>query len=116
MAKRTLHGYKLAEVLNPSIGTTSDILDTCCLLCRAARSYGRLQITRCNRELTEAEQKQEEQLEKRIRALCLDLPHVAGKPIMPILGGDPRGAAVKLRMADGRTDDFGGEGLIVPGS
>jgi hypothetical protein len=32
------------------------------------------------------------------------------------LSGDPRGAVVKLRWADGATNDFGGEGWIVPTS
>lgn len=34
--------------------------------------------------------------------------------IVPIFNGDPRGAVVKLQVPNGRTDDWGREGLCVP--
>ncbi len=35
-------------------------------------------------------------------------------PVKVILGGDPRGACVKLAVPSGRTDDWGQEGICVP--
>lgn len=32
----------------------------------------------------------------------------------PIIGGDPRGCTLKLKVPSGRTDDWGREGLCVP--
>lgn len=34
--------------------------------------------------------------------------------IVPVFGGDPRGACVKLKVPSGRTDDWGQTGLCVP--
>ena len=34
--------------------------------------------------------------------------------VVPVFGGDPRGACVKLKVPSGRTDDWGREGLCVP--
>ena len=112
----TLNGYKLAHALLPSIGQTPAIVATCSLLCRAARTYGRLQVTACNRELTERERKRDESAAERINELVLQLPLVDGQFIKADLNGDPRGATVKLILPDGRFDDWGGEGICVPGS
>jgi hypothetical protein len=42
------------------------------------------------------------------------LPLVNGKMIEAKFSGDPRGATVKLKMPDGRYDDWGQEGICVP--
>lgn len=34
--------------------------------------------------------------------------------VVPLYGGDPRGACVKLKVPSGRTDDWGQTGLCVP--
>ena len=34
--------------------------------------------------------------------------------VVPVFGGDPRGACVKLKVPSGRTDDWGQTGLCVP--
>jgi len=34
---------------------------------------------------------------------------------LAILGGDPRGCVVKIKVPDGFTNDFGNEGICVPG-
>lgn len=36
------------------------------------------------------------------------------KAFVPIFGGDPRGACVKLKVPSGKTDDIGREGICVP--
>jgi len=116
MARKTSNGYRLAEALNPSIGTTSNIIETCSLICRAATTHARLAEADCNYGLTERENRLVERLEKRIANLCLELPTVVDKAITPIFSGDPRGATVKLVLPDGRTDDWGQTGICVPTS
>lgn len=36
------------------------------------------------------------------------------KQCLPVFSGDPRGAVLKIRVPDGYTNDFGGEGICVP--
>jgi len=116
MSAKTKSGYELAEKLNPSIGTTSAIIETCGLICRHARTYARLQEQDCNVGLTDNERIREEGLQKRIADLCSRLPLVDGKPIRPVFSGDPRGATIKLAIPDGRSDDWGAVGICVPNS
>lgn len=124
--KVTSKGRELAGKLLPSIGMTHEIGLICSSICRLATEYCRLQEQACNgyqdargnwdeRATLRAEAK-EDKIEKQIRALCERLPLVDGKPIQPDFGGDPRGATVKLVMPDGRYDDWGKEGICVPGS
>lgn len=136
MACITRKGRELAKALAPSFDQQGDwswfaMEETCSLLCRAATTYARIQESHCNGpsygEWTQGWQdrleKREAQLEKRIRALCEELPRVATKqapevslPIGPVFQGDPRGATVKLAMPDGRYDDWGQTGICVPGA
>lgn len=119
MVNITKKGHELARKLNPSMGSTHAIARTCSLIARHATTHCKLQEMQCN-GLTETQEewvfKREEQIETRIRDLCEELPHVDGQPIRPVFQGDPRGATVKLKMPDGRYDDWGQTGLCVPGS
>jgi hypothetical protein len=116
MGQVTKKGRELAEKLGPSIGISGEIVQTCSLICRHATTHNRLQVIHCNRGLSKAEERKEEQIEARIKALVEELPHVDGKPIVPKFGGDPRGFTVKLVMPDGRYDTWGGaeDGFGVP--
>lgn len=116
MPNVTKKGRELATALNPSIGTTQEILELCSLICRHAATVKRYAEEYCNRQLRPWEEKRAEQVEKRISELCLLLPQVDGASIKPKFQGDPRGATVKLVMPDGRYDDWGQEGICVPGS
>ncbi len=133
MANRTLKGYELAEKIRQSFKSAHKAVDVeiCSLLCRAAVSYLHVQEGHCNgcgamsnpymdiktaSKLQERFEKRlevkEAGLERRISALAAQLPGV--KKVH--FGGDPRGATVKLVMKNGRYDDWGAEGLCVPGS
>ena len=115
----TKKGFKLADKLHPSVGFHQGMARTCSLICRHATTHCHLQEIQCNGMTEQQEQwasKREGQIEARIRDLCLNLPTVEGQGIVPVFQGDPRGATVKLRMPDGRYDDWGQVGLCVPGS
>ena len=131
MANRTLKGYELAEAVRGPRGHLAVDVEVCSLLCRSAVSYLRVQEGYCNgsgahdspyfsvKEAGKMEdrfqrqlEKKEAQLEKHIKKLAAQLPGVKGVHF----GGDPRGATIKLVMKNGRTDDWGQEGICVPGS
>jgi hypothetical protein len=122
----TNKGRELAEALAPSLGYTRQIARTCSGICRLAATYKRLQENACNgyqdwqgnwdEAATKRAEKKESRIEEHIKTLCLELPTIDGKHIEPVFGGDPRGATIKLKMPDGRTDDWGREGICVPGS
>lgn len=86
----------------------TEVLELARNLMRWARTHGNYQENRCNRDVTEAEEKREERLEERIAEAC--------KPfgITPVFSGDPRGATVKLKVPSGLTNDWGSTGICVP--
>lgn len=137
MAQRTLKGYQLAEALRGRRTHLWVDVEECSLICRAAVTYLHVQEGHCNGhpamsspyiDVKEAGklqdrferqlEKKEAQLEKRITALAKNLIHFNHRAGVKSVhfGGDPRGATVKLVMRDGRTDDWGAEGICVPGS
>ena len=81
-------------------------------LLRRGRSHCRLHEAACNGELTPAQEAREGRIRDEIEALC--------KPynIKPQFGGDPRGNTVKLMLATGEYNTWGGKecGWGVPGS
>jgi len=128
----TQKGRILAEKLEPSTGYDSDIAYICSLLCRQATTYHRIQEQHCNghpamdnpsipiadanrlqAKFEQLLEKQEANIENRVNMLCHSLPKVEGKHIEPIFSGDPRGAVIKLKMPDGRYDDWGHEGICI---
>ena len=56
------------------------------------------------------EEKKSERLEKKVKELCRQFGCV------PIMGGDPRGCTIKIKVPDGYTNDWGREGICVPTS
>lgn len=129
MTQITAKGRELAD--NAHLGDDRRVLETCSLICRAAITYERVQEDRCNGHpacssptlpaatitklqevFEERTEKRDEQLSKRIKELALTLPGVKGVN----LGGDPRGCTVKLLFVDGRSDDWEGESVCVPGA
>lgn len=81
-------------------------------LMREGATYGRLAVNACNRKLTDKERHRENVCYLRIRELC----NYFDPPIVPVLGGDPRGCTVKLQVPSRRTTDFGHIGICVPTS
>lgn len=133
MTTITKKGRELSEKLLPSIGTQE--LEICSLLARHATSYARIQEGWCNghfmmgnpnisvQRANKMQERYEKWLDRRethienlLDCLVARLPLVNDKPITIKYGGDPRGATVKLIMPDGRNDDWGQEGICVPGS
>lgn len=80
----------------------------CKRIMRYAATCQRLAETACNRELTEREIRKQENVQMDIIAIC------APADISPDFNGDPRGAVVKLVVADGFTNDWGRTGICVP--
>lgn len=106
MAQVTTRGYDLACKLNPYIGSTYGIDQTCSLLHRHARTYDRIQEMWCNDEMSDRAtarlEAQEAKLEARIRSLVQDLPQPDDGPWQVQFSGDPRGYTVRLIAPTGR--------------
>ncbi len=102
------------------------------LICRHGKTYSRLQEMNCNGvgtfygESNESfakrqdrhekwVEKREQQIEKRIAAICAEL----GEGFAPIFQGDPRGNTIRIRVPSGRQNDgsnIGEGGISVPTS
>jgi hypothetical protein len=109
MPNITKRGYALAWRLNPFIGSTAAIAETCSLLARHALTYSRYQKDWCDNEYvcnTSAVRARREAAELRLMAridsLVRDLPMPDEGPWRLIFQGDPRGSAVRLVAPDGR--------------
>jgi hypothetical protein len=118
MTQITDRGRKLASKLNPAIGTTREIEETCSLIARHAKTHGHIQETWCSVELSDRQTARlmvrEAALERRIVDLIEHLPDTDEGPWAVLFGGDPRGHTVKL-VAPGSLvrfhDDWGQEGI-----
>jgi hypothetical protein len=104
----TKKGYELAFRLNPYIGTTHAIAETCSLIARHATTYASIQERWCNDEIPElvarALEAKEDRLEARILDLVNDLPRTDHGPIGVQFDGDPRAYVVRLLVPD---DNYG---------
>jgi hypothetical protein len=83
-------------------------LNECKRLLRYAATFQRLSVLECNRQMSVAEIRKQENVGMDIIAILS--PH----DCEAVLGGDPRGCVVKVKTPDGYTNDFGGEGICVP--
>lgn len=92
-----------------------DIIGAADRLIRLGRRYEAIQVRWCNEDMdgpTTARQKGEEGgIEAEVREIArqLGIPDV-------IFQDDPRGATIKLVMADGFYNDWTHEGVCIPGS
>jgi hypothetical protein len=100
MTYPTERGDKLAAKLNPMMGTTLEIRETCALIARHARTHNRYAEMWCSVELSDREtarlERRETALEARITDLVSRLPETDDGPITVRFDGDPRGHTVKL--------------------
>jgi hypothetical protein len=80
-------------------------------LIRFGRAIQRFNETACNVGLTDA---QEKQRERKVEAIRGYLAKEFGPGFSVFINGDPRGAALKLRVPSGANNDFGGDGICVP--
>jgi hypothetical protein len=80
-------------------------------LMRWAKTHLHFAEAACNRGLQprpDARLRSADRLEQRIIDACLPYGMTA------VMGGDPRGCTVKLKVPSGKTDDFGATGICVP--
>lgn len=103
MTTITTRGKFIARKLNPYLGTTRKIEETCSLIGRHAVTYSHIQEVWCNStraynvdSLREYYEKREAQIEKRITDLVESLPWTDDGPITVEFQGDPRAATVRL--------------------
>ena len=103
----------LIKSLEPSVGLVlrSDAEE----LCRLGRHYHRIQERWCNEEMSEGVEIATRHREKAIEDQVFDIAKRINVYAVEF-SGDPRGATIKLKMPDGRADDWGGVGICVPGS
>lgn len=92
----------------------------CAALMRYAGTLQRLAEDDCNVATDEEGQKRRDAKKLRIANHVLDVcnaigPLREGKSLtLPIFSGDPRGAVLKIRVPDGYSNSFAGEGICVP--
>jgi len=117
MAVVTKKGRELAWKLNPAIGSTRKIDETCSLICRHATTHHWLQEVACNREMDRHEEVKEARIEARITYLVATLPATDDGPWRVEFQGDPRGVTVKLHAPPEwhhLYDGWAGEAICVP--
>ena len=74
-------------------------------LYRNARTLGNVAVARCNRPVTEREERRAERADQDVHTLCRELGLTAKTN-----DGDPRGYAVLIRFPSGATNSFAGDG------
>lgn len=123
---RTYTVTSKGRALADKIGTTD--AQTCSRICRAAKTYERVQESLCNgphwagdpnipmdrySKMMDRWQARTEKEDKRLETLLARLVGLLGPGYGAVLSGDPRGCVVKVKCPDGRTDDWGREGICV---
>lgn len=103
MPNITRRGKDLAWKLNPYVGTTNGIMQTCSLIARHAATYNAIQEGWCDNErqnnhapTREWYEAKEAWLVARITDLVADLPHTDDGPFEVRFQGDPRGSTVQI--------------------
>ncbi len=140
MTNRTKAGYELAHRMGDYFKQEGwswfDLVDTCSLLIRHAKTYHRnaeghcdgmgaagnpnipiAQANRMEQEYSDWLDKRDGQIEKRIAELVATLPELKhGGRLRADFGGDPRGAVVSLILPDGypeHGDNWNRDGFAV---
>lgn len=115
----TRNAQELANTLNPLIGSTTEINETCVKLVGLARRHHNL----CERECSDprwgrSDELRIERLESKIIGLIESLPETEDGPFTEYLQRDPRGCTVKMRINNmERHPAYNGwalEAIIVP--
>jgi hypothetical protein len=98
----TIRGRLLAGQLAQHIGYTGQIVATCSLIARHAKTLENIAIAECNDAFADQDKldKRWDQLTARIDSLVRDLPDSDGGAITAEYQGDPRGYVVKLIVRD----------------
>ena len=98
----TIRGKLLAGQLAQYIGYTGQIVATCSLIARHAKTLENIAVAECNDANADQDKldKRWDQLTARIDSLVRDLPDSDGGAITAEYQGDPRGYVVKLIVRD----------------
>lgn len=96
-AKKLRIANRVLDVCNELAPMTYDVVRNCCTVATGLN-------------LIEAESLRDSHLEHTPDVEC----KVVCMGVRPVFSGDPRGAVLKIRVPSGWSDDFGGEGIIVP--
>lgn len=125
----TAKAFQLLKTLNATLDER--VGRAAANLCRAATTYKQVQEAICNGHpaassptlpiatVSNLQARHERYCEKReARLEAIITKHAKALPGVKAVkfSGDPRGATVKLVLTNGRTDDWGGESICVPGS
>src|SRR5262249_10274383 len=90
----------------------------CEALMRYAATLQRLAEDDCNIPTNDAgldkRDRKRTRIYEHINQVCAEINFPVSTPLVAIFSNDPRGAVLKIRVPDGYTDDFGGEGICVP--
>jgi len=81
-------------------------------LMRYGATLNRLATKQCNEPWTDADQKKRDSIKAQVAKVCKEIGDCTGAEC----SNDPRGACLKITVADGFTNDWGREGICVPTS
>ena len=84
----------------------------CSRIMRVSTTLQRLAEETCSIEMTEKQQARHEKKDNRAEDLARRICVEAG--FKAVFQGDPRGAAIKIVVPSGKTNDWGQEGICVP--
>ena len=123
MAQTTKKGDDLAAKLNPLIGTTREIRETCALIARHATTYHGIQEQWCSVDFSDRPgaaqwlEDREAAIVRRLVALAESLPHTDYGAWRVEFDGDPRGSCSWLVAPDPDAerlyDDWGRRGFCT---
>lgn len=109
MASRTRRREEFSAILTAELhGRPEEALNLARFLLRSSTTFQRLNELDANGRLTPEEMARGERLSLRVQEAC------AVHGIGVRFGSDPRGAAIKLELPSGRSNDAAGEGWVVP--
>jgi len=84
----------------------------CFRIMRVSTTLQRLGEELCNIPMSEKQQARHEKKDDQAESLAKRILAEVG--MTAVIGGDPRGAAIKIIVPSGKTNDWGQEGICVP--
>ena len=97
--------YEMAKHSNVRLGQIERLL-------RFGTTLNRLAVKQCNEPWTERDERKRDHIKAHLLACVGIWEGVTGF----VFSNDPRGACLKVKVADGFTNDWGREGICVPTS
>lgn len=111
MAKTAKGMRLLIDLMEAGLELGPEYCEALSLLARHAASYARRQEAACNYEWACGDKWDDKnaRLESRITEIALGIPGVVGV----VFSGDPRGYCVRLKLENGYTNTWGGDGFGI---